>query len=244
MLRSSPNCSWAVAAVALAVTLLTPVAAVAGPMGGGHAGGHGGGFGGFGGFAGHAGGGTVASGSSRAFAHQGGAVGAPVRGGYYRGSPQASPTGTRGAYHGGDGGWRSNWHGIGLGVYVPFLPWYYETFWWNGVPYFYADDAYYLWDDDVGEYQAVEPPAGVSAPATTDAAGGPESSDLFAYPMGNQPAEQQARDRASCRSWAQTQASSGPQPAPTDPKAADEMRRQEFLHAEAACLEARNYSVK
>jgi hypothetical protein len=58
-------------------------------------------------------------------------------------------------------GWRRG-RGSGLGFYLPFLPWYCDTYWWGGIPYYYADSNYYVWDGDVGEYEAVEPPAGLS----------------------------------------------------------------------------------
>jgi hypothetical protein len=191
--------------------------ASAGPGGGG---GHGGGGGSF-----HGGGGGFHGGSRGGY--YGGGAG---RGGYY---------GWRG-YYGGYGRWGRG--GIGLGWYLPILPWGYETLWWGGVPYYYADNAYYLWDDSVGEYQAVEPPAGLtpSTPPTS-----PETtSELFAYPKGGQPDAQQRRDRTECQQWAASQTGFDPAKARIDATADTGARRRGYLRAEAACLEGRNYSVR
>jgi hypothetical protein len=109
--------------------------------------------------------------------------------------------------------WGPGWWGVG--VYVPVLPYYYTTFWYNGYPYYYADNSYYVWNGDAGEYEQVSPPNGMQP----GAAGGGDAAtgaDLFAYPKGGQSEEQQARDRDECRRWAQqamTEAS-GPGAAP------------------------------
>src|SRR5580658_8758421 len=92
--------------------------------GGGHGGGfHGGGMGGGGGSRG-------SSGSRSAFGYQGSFAG--WRGGY---------GGWRGGWRGGYGGW--GW--LGYGLFLSALPYGYWTYWWDGVPYYYADDNYYLW---------------------------------------------------------------------------------------------------
>src|SRR3974390_505287 len=52
-----------------------------------------------------------------------------------------------------------------FGVYVPFLPPFYTTVWFGGVPYYYANDAYYMWRDPEHGYEVVEPP-GASGPTT------------------------------------------------------------------------------
>src|ERR1035438_6529469 len=61
-----------------------------------------------------------------------------------------------GGYRGGWGyGWRGGywgpwgWGGLGLGLYFATLPLYYSTVWWDGVPYYYADDTYYRWNGTV-----------------------------------------------------------------------------------------------
>ena len=108
--------------------------------------------------------------------------------------------------------WRGWWWGPGwwgLGLYLPVLPWYYETVWSDGYPYYYANNGYYVWNGDAGEYEQVSPPQGVRPSDTASAA----PSELFAYPKGDQSTEQQNRDRDECRRWAQS-VTQGPAGAP------------------------------
>ena len=196
-------------------------------------GGHGGGGGSHGGF----GGGHSGYAGARGFGghHYGGYGG--YRGGY---------GGWRGGYGGGYGGW-----GLGYGLLWATLPFDYSTYWWGGVPYYYADDNYYTWDADANAYQTVEPPVQVANQVAAQT-----TSDLFAYPKNGQSAELQARDRKECSGWASDQtgfsagivnappatqenASAAPATTPNLPAT-----RQNFMRAEAACLEARGYSVQ
>ena len=230
------------AAVAATVMLAASSVASAGPSAGGHGGGGGHGFGGgghgFGGghFAGHFGG---------HFARHG----FGGRGGYYGGG--RGGYGWRGGHgwRGGYGGW-----GWGLGLYVPFLPWYYDTYWWGDVPYYYADGNYYLWDNDADAYESVEPPGTLTQTPPYPSSMGQDaplvSPELFAYPKAGQSEAQQKRDKDECSHWAASQtgtnATATPvqaaEPAESDRQAAS--ARQAYLRAEAACLEARNYSVR
>jgi hypothetical protein len=132
-------------------------------------------------------------------------------------------------FHGGFGfrggfGW---WGWPGYGLVLATLPLYYSTVWWNGVPYYYAYDNYYVWNNGMGGYQAVAPPPQVRSQAIAQQG----DTNLFAYPKNSQSAEQQSRDRQECRNWAASQTGSG----------ADSERN---LRAQAACLERRGYSVK
>lgn len=217
--------------IALIATLLSIGVASAGPGGGGGGGGHGGGGGGShsGGGAFHGGGGGFHGGGGQGF-------GRPS-GGHYRGG-----YGWRG-YHGRGYGW--GWGGIGLGIYLPYLPWDYETYWWNGVPYYYANDMYYAWDGAVGEYEAVDPPSGPGEVPPQGSAASPRvSPELFAYPKGGQSEAQQKQDRDECRAWATKQTGFDPsQTAPPDQQDIGDAQRG-YLRAEAACLEGRNYSVR
>jgi hypothetical protein len=57
-------------------------------------------------------------------------------------------------FHGGFGfnrgfGW---WGWPGYGLFLATLPLYYTTWWWNGVPYYYADGNYYIWNSGTGGY--------------------------------------------------------------------------------------------
>jgi len=201
-------------------------------------------------------------------AHGGGAPrGAPAGGGahqhldsrfshnqyyYDRGySVPRAPAGGR-EFHGPDGGryWFNGgnwyrWRGgrwviwpAPIGLFVPFLPPFYTTFWWYGVPYYYANDAYYQWDDTQGEYEVVPPPEGVDAPGATQ---GPTSDRLFVYPKSGQSSAQQAKDQLECQQWAARQSGFDP----TIPGAtADPAKRNDYLRAQVSCLEARGYSVK
>lgn len=208
--------------------------------GGGHVGGGGGGF--------HGGG--VMRGSPGGY--HGGGYG--YHGGYgYRGG-WGGPRyygGWRGYYGGWHGGWGWGWGwgccGVGLGWWLPVLPLGYATYYWGGIPYYYADNSYYVWDSSANQYQAVDPPTGLTTtPSASAAAAAPGSwTDLFAYPKGGQSVEQQTKDRDECHQWAVSQ--TGFDPAKPngngDPKDAA-AKREGYLRAEGACLEARNYSVK
>ena len=168
----------------------------------------------------------------------------------WRGGPWRGGWGWAG-WRGGCCGWGWGWPWVSLGWYVPVLPFGYTTFWWGGVPYYYANNYYYVWDGNVGQYEAVQPPSGVANDASptnsSDARNYPAANtwtDLFAYPKAGQSTEQQARDREECRTWAVTQTGFDPtKPSQDNPKdyAA---KRESYLRAEGACLQARNYSVR
>jgi hypothetical protein len=196
----------------------------------------------------------------------GGFRGPQIRGGYgYRGF------GYRGFGYRGFGGYGYGWGwdpwwGVGLGLYLPVLPWYYSTFWWDGVPYYYGDNGYYLWDSDVGQYEQVQPPSQVvqQAQAGELTQTPPE---LFAYPKNGQTAQQQAADKRECSTWASSQTgfypAAGAAPAPATPagkaghaganaaqdapantpQPSSAQQQQNYLRAEGACLQARGYSV-
>jgi len=120
-----------------------------------------------------------------------------------------------------DGGryWRhgGNWYrwdgrrwivwGAPFGLFVSFLPWYYTTVWWDGVPYYYANDTYYVWDHAQQQYEVVAPPDGVEASGASPL---PPSNDLFIYPSSGQSAEQQSKDRVECEAWASGQTGFNP----------------------------------
>jgi hypothetical protein len=163
--------------------------------------------------------------------HFGGFAG---RGGY------GNHGGYRGGYggHGGYGGW--GWGGLGLGLYFATLPFYYSTLWADGVPYYYADDNYYQWDSNVGEYQTVNPPVDIQRQAEM------QSSNLIAYPKNGQSAEQQATDKSECSAWAVSQSGFDPTPVATTPgtTTGPTSKRSDYMRAQAACLEGRGYSVK
>jgi hypothetical protein len=187
-----------------------------------HAGGGGGFHGGGGGF--HGGGGSF---------HGSGAVHGGVqhyqsRGGY-RGGAYGGAYGRGYGWRGGGYGWGgyggAGW--LGYGLFFAALPLVYSTYYWDGVPYYYADDNYYQWDSTAGEYETVQPPAAIAS----QAAAAPPA-QLFAYPTNGQSAEQQTKDRRDCEQWATGQAGS------------DAAKRDDYLKAEAACLTGKGYSVR
>jgi hypothetical protein len=62
-------------------------------------------------------------------------------------------------YLGGDLGWEVV--DAPVGALVSVLPPGFTTIEFDGVPYYYANDTYYVWDDDQQDYEVVDPPAGV-----------------------------------------------------------------------------------
>jgi hypothetical protein len=224
--------------------------------------------GGFGG-GGHAafGGGVARGGFAR---------GGFARGGFARGA-YGRPYGYGGRGYGWRGygwrgyGWGPYWGlgGLGLGLYLATLPWDYSTYWWDGVPYYYANNGYYVWDGADGQYESVQPPAQVSE----QAAHAPPMK-LYAYPKNGQSAQQQAADTAECMRWAHQQVDAAPPGTPPgavtgtrpgqlssappadsstavgaiaaatgSPPGAGAAPGSQFTRAEAACLTGKGYSV-
>ena len=192
---------------------------------------HGGGGGGGGHAAG--GGGHVGGGYHGGYGGYHGGYGG-YRGGYGYG-------GWRGGY-----GWRGGWGwggwgwGLGLGLYFAALPLYYQTYWWDGVPYYYADNTYYIYDPNVKQYQTVAPPAGLQGQAGVGPGQAAGSSELIVYPKNGQNADQQARDKFECHQWAVSQTGYDP----TTGSAAVPARSNDYRRAQVACLEGRGYSVQ
>jgi hypothetical protein len=134
-----------------------------------------------------------------------------------------------------------------IGMYVSVLPRYHSTVWLGGVPYHYADDAFYRWEPATDTYQVVPPPPGVDRLADVAAAAPaePAGDSFFAYPNDGQTSEQQSADRYECHAWSKNQTGFDP----TEPGggvAADQnnSKRTEYDRAMSACLEARRYSVR
>ncbi|HTP40189.1 MAG TPA: DUF6515 family protein [Steroidobacteraceae bacterium] len=128
---------------------------------------------------------------------------------------------------------------IGIGISV--LPPYYTTLWFGGVPYYYADDTYYLWNPDRQEYVVTEAPPDAAAPTTTAPASNP---DLYAYPKQGQSESQQRTDRYECHEWATQQTGFDPTQPLGGVSAQDAAtKRADYQRAERTCLEGRGYSV-
>lgn len=132
--------------------------------------------------------------------------------------------------------------GAPIGAFVPVLPPFYTTVWFGGSPYYYANDAYYVWDTPHREYRVVDPPNGNESAATTQQ---PASDQLFVYPKNGQSPEQQSRDRYECHHYAVEQ--TGYDPTQSGGGVSGDIaasKRSDYFRAEEACLDARGYSVK
>ncbi len=126
-----------------------------------------------------------------------------------------------------------------MGLYFATLPFYYSTLWADGVPYYYADDNYYQWDSNVGQYETVNPPAEVQRQAAM------QSPHLIAYPKNGQSEAQQATDKSECRTWAAAQSGFDPtQTATQEATTGPTSKRADYMRAQAACLDGRGYSVR
>ncbi len=137
-----------------------------------------------------------------------------------------------------------------FGVFVPLLPPFYTTIWVGGVPYYYADDVYYVYRGPVVGYEVVVPPPGVEAeaappPPGPELAPAPESHDLIIYPKNGQSPDQQARDQYECHTWASSQTGFDPT-APNGGVPPDETagKHADYNRAMGACLEGRGYVVR
>jgi hypothetical protein len=144
-------------------------------------------------------------------------------------------------------GYRDGNHGAwsvrGHGFFFASIPSYCRLVYWDGVPYYYADDVYYEWNGTAGAYQEVQPPAGLAEQIDARA---PVVTELFVFPNGDQSNEQLARDQEACHDWAVQQAGFDPHAAVPSTRASDRSaaKRASYLRAEGACLEARDYSVE
>ena len=140
--------------------------------------------------------------------------------------------------------------GAPLGVFVPVLPPFYNTIWFGGVPYYYANDTYYQWVPDQNQYEVVQPPGDDSAaqmqpgPAA-QAAATTVTDDVFIYPKNGQSDQQQATDKYECHKWANQQSGFDPtQSGGGVPPEQNASAHAAYSRAMGACLEGRGYSVK
>ena len=124
-----------------------------------------------------------------------------------------------------------------IGVFVPVLPPFYTTLMLGGVPYYYANDAYYVWRAQERQYEVVDPPQNVESATVTPA----PAQNAFVYPNKGQTAEQEAKDRYECHVWAVNQTGFDPTTATGN---VDATKRDDYQRATSACLEARDYTVR
>jgi hypothetical protein len=234
--------------------------------GGGHASGGGGHFGGgghvsagahLGGGAhyapapGHYGGGGYARGYTGGYAAHA-AYGRPGayygHGGYngrgagYYGHGYSTGAYWRGGYwHGGF--WPRCYYGVGFSWFLPILPLAYATYWYGGIPYYYANDVYYTYNPSYEGYVATDPPPVAESSGSADVvppSAGPAPGDtaagavgqIYMYPKNGQSPEQQATDKAECQQWAAQQAGQVAQ------------NSADYQRAMTACVEGRGYSAR
>ncbi len=127
-----------------------------------------------------------------------------------------------------------------IGIVVPTLPAFYTTLWIGGIPYYYANDSYYVWRPDREGYMVTEPPADVGneEPAAM-------SDELFIYPKQGQSEQKQADDRYACHRWSVTQTNYDPTLPPENLSASAVSGKSDaYQRAMRACLEGRGYSVR
>src|SRR6202041_3061088 len=110
----------------------------------------------------YAGGGRGFGGASYAGGFHGGAYGGfrggdvGGRGAYY-GHGYSTGAYWRGGYwHGGF--WPRAYYGLGFSWFLPVLPLAYATYWYGGIPYYYANDVYYTYNPAYEGYVATDPP--------------------------------------------------------------------------------------
>ena len=150
---------------------------------------------------------------------------------YYRGGAWYRPSGAR-------------WLVVAppIGLVIPFLPDFYTTLWFGGVPYYYANDSYYVWRREARGYVVVDPPGNNQSP---DYGGALPQEDFFVYPTRGQNAELQSRDRYECHRWAVSQTDFDPsEPSGGVAESQNAAKRADYRRAITACLEGRGYSVK
>lgn len=127
-----------------------------------------------------------------------------------------------------------------VGVFVSLLPPFYTTVWFGGIPYYYANDAYYVWRAQQRAYEVVEPP-----PAPSVSTVSPAAEDIFVYPGAGQGPEQTASDRYECHRWASGETGFDPtRPEGGVPAEQTRSLREAYHRAMTACLEGRGYSVR
>jgi hypothetical protein len=127
-----------------------------------------------------------------------------------------------------------------LGVIVPILPPFYTTIWLGGIPYYYANDVYYVWRSDLNGYEVASPPIKeeeASLPYVAD--------ELYAYPKEGQSEQQQADDKYACHRWGVEQTGYDPTQPPTNLSVKElNKKREDYNRAMKACLEGKGYSVR
>jgi hypothetical protein len=187
----------------------------------------------------------VAAAGARGYAHAPagyyghGAYGHGYYGGhYYYGHPYWGGGYWHGVY------WPYAYYGWYYPWFLPVLPAVYATYWWGGVPYYYANNVYYTYDQGQNGYVVTDPPpsgAGDNTPPPNQQGGVPPGAnpgDVFMYPKNGQTDQQQSTDRFECHKWAQGQTGFDPS------QSGSQGNPDDYHRAMVACLEGRGYSVQ
>jgi hypothetical protein len=133
-----------------------------------------------------------------------------------------------------------------IGVFIPVLPPFYSTVWFGGVPYYYANDTYYMWSAPDNGYEVVDTTTGaVNAAPDAQAPQPPTTTQLFIYPRNNQSADQQSKDKYECHASAMGRTGFDPTASGGNvPPDQFNAKSTDYYRAMAACLQARGYSVE
>jgi hypothetical protein len=128
-----------------------------------------------------------------------------------------------------------------FGIVLPVLPPFYTTVWFRGIPYYYANDTYYLWSEAERGYVVTAPPQNPDSAVTEP----PVPDQLFIYPKNGQSEAQQSTDRYECHAWARQQSGYDPTEAQGGVDSSQvAAKRSQYQRAEQACLESRGYTVR
>jgi hypothetical protein len=129
-----------------------------------------------------------------------------------------------------------------IGLFIPFLPPYYETIWVGSVPYYYANEVYYVSTTNGYEVVAPPPAASISQPPPSSAPPVTSGEKLFIYPRNGQNEQKQADDRYQCHLWAVGQTGYDPTLSSGSNPSAE--KRADYKRAISACLDGKGYTVK
>lgn len=149
--------------------------------------------------------------------------------------------------------WPRAYYGWDYPWLITVLPAGVVTYWWGGIPYYYVNSVYYVWDsaDDgyvvanpppvaqSGQSWYSDPPAANSASSSAPSPSQRGPDDVYMYPKKGQSKQQQATDRYQCHKWAEKQSGFDP----TRPASASSGSGADYHRALVACLTGRGYSV-
>jgi hypothetical protein len=127
-----------------------------------------------------------------------------------------------------------------IGLFIPFLPPYYETIWVGRIPYYYANDVYYV--STANGYEVVAPPPASSISQAQPAPPVAAADKLYIYPRSGQNEQKQADDRYQCHRWAVGQTNYDPTLSYDGTPSTE--KRADYKRAFSACLDGKGYTVK